>query len=67
MTERAILATLPRLNGLNWFEWKKETETFLMLAGLDGVVNAEEIPTEAKTEDKCIYKDRKTYSTCFSL
>ena len=35
MADRAILATLPKLNGSNWFEWKKEAETFLMLASLN--------------------------------
>jgi len=44
MADRAILATLPKLNGSNWFEWKKEAETFLMLASLDGIIDSE-IPT----------------------
>ena len=44
MADKVILTTLPKLNESNWFEWKKEAETFLLLAGLD----AEEIPTGAK-------------------
>jgi hypothetical protein len=67
MAERAILATLPKLNGSNWFEWKKEAETFLMLAGLDGVVDAEEVPTGGKAEAEWNNKDRKTYAHLFFL
>ena len=48
MADKAILATLPKLNGSNWFEWKKEVETFLLLVGLDGIIDAEDVPTRAK-------------------
>jgi hypothetical protein len=61
MADKAILSTLPKLNGSNWFEWKKEAETFLLLAGLDGTIDAEEVPTGATV------KDRKTYADLFFL
>lgn len=57
MAKRAILATLPKLNGSNWFEWKKEAETFLMLASLDRVVDAEEVLTGGKAEAEWDNKD----------
>ena len=67
MAEKVILTTLPKLNGSNWFEWKKEAETFLMLAGLYGVVDAEEIPSGVKAEVEWNNKDRKTYAYLFFL
>ena len=66
MTDKAILASLPKLNGSNWFEWKKEAETFLLLAGLDGIIDAEEIPTGTKAAEWTA-KDRKTYAYLFFL
>jgi len=66
MTDKAILASLPKLNGSNWFEWKKEAETFLLLAGLDGIIDAEEVPTGAKAAEWTT-KDRKTYAYLFFL
>jgi len=66
MADRTILATLPKLNGTNWFEWKKEAETFLLLAGLDGTIDAEEVPTGAKAAEWTT-KDRKTYAYLFFL
>ena len=67
MADKAILATLPKLNGSNWFEWKKEAKTFLLLAGLDGVIDAEEVPTGAKAATDWTMKDRKTYAYLFFL
>jgi hypothetical protein len=64
MADKAILATLPKLNGSNWFEWKKEAETFLLLAGLDGIIDAEDVPTGAKATEWNV-KDRKTYAYFF--
>jgi hypothetical protein len=66
MADRAILATLPKLNGSNWFEWKKEAETFLLLVGLDGTIDAEEVPTGAKAAE-WMAKDCKTYAYLFFL
>ena len=66
MADKAILATLPKLNGSNWFEWKKEAETFLLLAGLDGIIDAKEVPTGAKATE-WNSKDRKTYAYLFFL
>jgi len=66
MADKAILATLPKLNGSNWFEWKKEAETFLLLAGLDGIIDAEEVPTGAKATE-WNSKDRKMYAYLFFL
>jgi hypothetical protein len=66
MADKAILATLLKLNGLNWFEWKKEAETFLLLAGLDGTIDTKEVPTGAKAT-KWTVKDRKTYMYLFFL
>ena len=63
MADKAVLATLPKLSGSNWLEWKKEAETFLMLAGLDGIIDAE----EALTTAKWTAKDRKTYAYLFFL
>jgi hypothetical protein len=51
MADRAILATLPKLNSSNWFEWKKEVETFLLLAGLDRTIDTEDIPTGTKAAE----------------
>ena len=62
----SILSSLPKFNGSNWFEWKKEVETFLMLASLDGVIDAEEVPTEAKAPEWAV-KDRKAYAYIFFL
>ena len=67
MADKAILATLPKLNGSNWFEWKKEAETFLLLAGLDRVIDAEEVPTGAKAATDWTTKDRKMYAYLFFL
>jgi hypothetical protein len=64
MADKVILATLPKLNGSNWFEWKKEAETFLLLAGLDGIIDAKDIPTGAKAT-KWNAKDHKTYAYLF--
>jgi hypothetical protein len=66
MADKAILATLPKLNSSNWFEWKKEAETFLLLAGLDGIIDAEDIPTGTKATEWTA-KDRKTYAYLFFL
>jgi gag-polypeptide of LTR copia-type len=66
MADKAILSTLPKLNGSNWFEWKKEAETFLLLAGLDGIIDAEDIPTGTKAAEWTV-KDRKTYAYLFFL
>ena len=66
MADRAILTTLPKLNGTNWFEWKKEAETFLPLAGLDGIVDTKEVPTGAKAA-KWNTKDCKMYASLFFL
>src|ERR1700728_2617200 len=63
MADKAVLTTLPKLNGSNWFEWKKEAETFLMLAGLNGIIDAKEVPTTAEWT----VKDRKTYAYLFFL
>ena len=66
MADKAILSTLPKLNGSNWFEWKKEAETFLLLAGLDGIIDAKDIPTGMKAAEWTA-KDRKTYAYLFFL
>ena len=51
MANKAILATLPKLNSSNWFAWKKEAETFLLLAGLDRIIDAEDISTGMKATE----------------
>ena len=66
MADKAILATLPKLNGSNWFEWKKEVETFLLLTGLDGVIDAEDVPTGTKATE-WMAKDHKMYVYLFFL
>ena len=66
IADNAILAILPKLNGSNWFEWKKEAETFLLLAGLDRIIDAGEVPTGAKATE-WNSKDRKTYAYLFFL
>jgi hypothetical protein len=66
MADNVILATLPKLNGSDWFEWKKEVETFLLLAGLDRIIDAKEVPTGAKAT-KWNLKDYKTYAYLFFL
>src|ERR1700733_13103611 len=66
MADKAILATLPKLNGSNWFEWKKEAETFLLLTGLDGTIDTEDVPTGTKAT-KWAAKDHKTYAYLFFL
>ena len=58
MADKAILTTLPKLNSSNWFEWKKEVETFLLLAGLDRIIDAEDIQTGTKATE-WMAKDRK--------
>ena len=64
--EKAILSGLPKFNGSNWFEWKKEAETFLMLASLDEVIDAGVVPTDKKAAE-WITKDRKVYAYIFFL
>jgi len=66
MADKAILATLPKLNGSTWFAWKKEAETFLLLAGLDGIIDAKEVPTGAKATE-WNSKNHKTYMYLFFL
>ena len=66
MADRAILATLQKLNSSNWFEWKKETKTFLLLAGLDRIINAADIPTGSKAAE-WNSKDHKVYIYIFFL
>ena len=66
MAERAILATLQKLNSSNWFEWKKEAKTFLVLAGLDRIINAADIPTGSKAAE-WNSKDHKVYTCIFFL
>jgi hypothetical protein len=56
MADKAILATLPKLNGSNWFEWQK-----LFCRCLDGIIDAEDIPTGMKAAEWTA-KDRKTYA-----
>ena len=58
MADRALLATQPKLNGSNWFEWKKEVKTFLLLAGLNRIIDAADIPTGSKAA-KCIQRITK--------
>ena len=67
MAERAIIHSLLKLNGSNWFEWKKETETFLLLAGLHGIIDAVEAPTGAKAAGNQTTKDHKMYTYLFFL
>ena len=66
MADRAILATLQKLNSSNWFEWKKEAKTFLLLAGLDRIINAADIPTGSKAAE-WNSKDHKVYTYIFFL
>ena len=66
MADKAILTTLPKLNGSNWFEWKMEVETFLLLAGFDRIINAEDIPTGTKAAEWTA-KDHKMYAYLFFL
>ena len=65
MADRAILATLPKHNGSNWFEWKN-VETILLLAGLDGIIDAADIPTGSKAVE-WNSKDHKMYVYFFFL
>ena len=65
MVDRAILATLPKHNGSNWFEWKN-VETILLLAGLDGIIDAADIPTGSKAAE-WNSKDHKMYVYFFFL
>jgi gag-polypeptide of LTR copia-type len=67
MADKTILTTLPKLNGSDWFEWKKEAETFLLLAGLDRVIDTEEVPTGAKAATDWTTKDHKMYVYLFFL
>ena len=60
MADNVILTTLPNLN---WFEWKKEAETFLLLAGLD----TKEVPTGVKAASDWAAKDHKMYVYLFFL
>ena len=66
MAYRAILATLPKLDGSNWFEWKKEAETILLLAGLDRIIDAADTPTGSKATE-WNSKDCKLYVYLFFL
>ena len=63
MADKVILTTLPKLNDSNWFEWKKEAKTFLLLTGLD----AEEVPTGVKAVSGWTAKDCKMYVYLFFL
>ena len=65
MADRAILATLPKLNGYNWFE-QKNMEIFLLLAGLDGIIDAADIPIGSKAAE-WNSKDYKVYVYLFFL
>ena len=67
MADKAILATLPKLNDSNWFKWKKEAKTFLLLTGLDRVIDAEEVPTGVKATSSWTVKDCKMYVYLFFL
>ena len=67
MADKAILATLPKLNDSNWFKWKKEAKTFLLLTGLDRVIDAEEVPTGVKATSNWTAKDHKMYVYLFLL
>ena len=66
MTEKTILFTLPKFNGTNWFEWKKQVETFLMLGSLDEVIDAG-VDSVGKKDAGWIEKDRKAYAYIFFL
>ena len=67
MADKVILTTLPKLGGSNWFKWKKEAKTFLLLAGLDRVIDAEEVPTGVKATSSWTVKDCKMYVYLFFL
>ena len=67
MADKVILATLPKLNNSNWFDWKKEAKTFLLLAGLDRVIDAKEVPTGVKAVSNWTVKDCKMYAYLFFL
>ena len=64
MAEKTILFTLPKFNSTNWFEWKKQVETFLMLGSLDEVIDAGVNPV-GKKDAGWIEKDRKAYAYIF--
>ena len=65
MLDTQFLANIPKLKGSNWFEWKKEAKTLLLLAGLDGIIGAE-VPTDPEAA-AWMAKDRKVYTYIFFL
>jgi hypothetical protein len=67
MADRFILSTMPKLNGSNWFEWKKEAETFLMLAGLADIIDYKNEPTDAAKNAEWLSCDKKTYAYLYFL
>ena len=66
MAYRVILAILPKLNSSDWFEWMMEPETILLLAGLDRIIDAADIPTGSKATE-WNSKDHKLYVYLFFL
>ena len=66
MAYRVILAILPKLNSSDWFEWMMEPETILLLAGLDRIIDAADIPTVSKATE-WNSKDHKLYVYLFFL
>lgn len=59
------MTQLPKLTGDNWYEWKKEVETYFMLIGCGGHVKSEK-PGDTKASEWEIL-DQKVYAVIWFL
>ena len=63
--ERAVLTYLPKLTGNNWYEWKKEVQTYFMLIGCGGHVGSEKPGGAKASEWEAL--DQKVYAIIWFL
>lgn len=63
--DRAFISTLPKLTGDNWYEWKKEIETYFLLIGCGGHVGSTRPLDEKRSEWDTL--DQKVYAIIWFL
>ena len=63
--DRAIMANLLKLTGDNWYEWKKEIETYFLLIGCGGHVGSTRSLDEKRSEWDTL--DQKVYAIIWFL
>jgi len=63
--DRAVMSQLPKLTGINWYEWQKEIETYFMLISCGGHVSSTKPGGDKGSEWDQV--DQKVYAVIWFL